>query len=242
ACRLVADVPVGAFLSAGIDATTLVALMTAERHEPPRRIALSFEEFRVREEDDAPLAARFAAEIGAPHTSRVVTREEFLADMPRFFDQMDQPTSDGTNTWFVSKAAAEQGLKVAISGLGGDELFGSYPSFRELPRIVRLARVPLATRILRNPKAKSIARYGQTLAGAYLVKRGLFMPAQVPAVLPEDVAREGLHRLDILQRTTNVIAVDPGTEFGRIATLESALYMRNQLLRDTDLASMAHSL
>jgi len=242
AYHLFADVPVGAFLSAGIDSTTLVALMTAERHEPPRTITLSFEEFRGREQDEAPLASRFAAEIGAPHTSRIVTREEFLADMPRFFDQMDQPTIDGTNTWFVSKAAAEQGLKVAISGLGGDELFGSYPSFRELPRIVRLARVPLATRILRNPKAKSIARYGQNLAGAYLVKRGLFMPEELHSVLPEDVAREGLQRLDIAQRIRNVIDVDPGTDFGRIATLESALYMRNQLLRDTDWASMAHSL
>jgi asparagine synthase (glutamine-hydrolysing) len=240
--HLVSDVPVGAFLSAGIDSTTLVALMTAARHAPPRTITLSFEEFRGREQDESPLAARFAAEIGAPHTTRVVTRDEFLADMPRFFDQMDQPTIDGTNTWFVSKAAAEQGLKVAISGLGGDELFGSYPSFRELPRIVRLARVPMATRILRNPKAKSIARYGRTLAGAYLVKRGLFMPEELPAVLGEEVAREGLERLNIVERIQRVIDVDPGTDFGRIATLESALYMRNQLLRDTDWASMAHSL
>jgi asparagine synthase (glutamine-hydrolysing) len=242
AYHLVSDVPVGAFLSAGIDSTTLVALMTNARHEPPQTITLSFEEFRGREQDESLLAARFASELGAPHTTRIVTREEFLADMPRFFDQMDQPTIDGTNTWFVSKAAAEQRLKVAISGLGGDELFGSYPSFRELPRIVRLARVPLATRLLRNPKAKSIARYGRTLAGAYLVKRGLFMPEELPLVLGDDVAHEGLERLNIVERIRSVLDVDPGTDFGRIATLESALYMRNQLLRDTDWASMAHSL
>ncbi|MEA2570906.1 MAG: hypothetical protein QOI24_2907 [Acidobacteriota bacterium] len=242
AYHLVSDVPVGAFLSAGIDSTTLVALMAEARREAPRTITLSFEEFRGREQDEAPLAARFAAEIGAPHTTRIVTREEFLADMPRFFDQMDQPTIDGTNTWFVSKAAAEQKLKVAISGLGGDELFGSYPSFRELPRIVRLARVPFATRLLRNPKAKSIARYGRSLAGAYLVKRGLFMPEELPLVLGEEAAREGLERLNIVERIRSVLDVDPGTDFGRIAALESALYMRNQLLRDTDWASMAHSL
>ena len=240
--HLVSDVPVGAFLSAGIDSSTLVALMTAARREPPRTITLAFEEFRGRAQDEVPLASRFAAAIGAPHTSRLVTREEFLADMPRFFDQMDQPTIDGANTWFVSKAAAEKGLKVAISGIGGDELFGSYPSFRQLPRIVRLARVPLAARMLRNPKAKSIGRYGATLPGAYLVKRGLFMPDELPAIVGEDVAHEGLERLRIHERIDSALDVDPGTDFGRIATLEASLYMRNQLLRDTDWTSMAHSL
>src|SRR6059058_1448749 len=95
----------------------------------------------------------------AVNSSRVVTRDEFTAELPKFFDAMDKPTIDGANTWFVSKAAAERGLKVAISGLGGDELFGSYPSFRALPRIVAGARIPFAastaSRLARNPKAKA---------------------------------------------------------------------------------------
>jgi asparagine synthase (glutamine-hydrolysing) len=122
--HLVADVPIGAFLSSGIDSSALVALATeADNGAPPRTVTLRFEEFAGAADDEAPLAERFARQIGSDHVTRLVTRDEFVADMPRLFDAMDQPTIDGTNTWFVSKAAAERGLKVAISGLGGDELF-----------------------------------------------------------------------------------------------------------------------
>ena len=106
---------------------------------------------------------------------------------------MDQPTIDGLNTWFVSKAAHELGLKVAISGLGGDELFGGYPSFRDLPLCVGALAIPsripglgdaargLLTAFghashIGNPKAAGLLKYGGTYAGAYLLRRGLFMP------------------------------------------------------------------
>ena len=243
--HLVADVPVGAFLSAGIDSTTLVALTREAKHASPRCVTLQFDVQRGTDADEAPLAERFAREIGAPHTTRLVTRDEVLADLPRFFDAMDQPTIDGTNTWFVSKAAAESGLKVVISGVGGDELFGSYPSFRDVPRMVRANAIPplgaVAARLMRNPKAKHFT-LGRTWAGAYFLKRGLFMPDDLPSLLGRDVADEGLKRLDLLCRIDSALAPDPGTAFGRVAALEAAMYMRNQLLRDTDWASMAHSL
>jgi len=243
--HLVADVPVGAFLSAGIDSSTLVALAREAKHAAPRCVTLQFDVHRGTELDEAPLAERFAREIGAPQTTRLVTREEMLADLPRFFDAMDQPTIDGTNTWFVSKAAAESGLKVAISGVGGDELFGSYPSFRDVPRTVRVNRVPplgaVAARVMRNPKARYFA-LGRTWAGAYFLKRGLFMPSDLAPLLGRDAAEEGLKRLDLLCRIESALDPDPGTPFGRVATLEATMYMRNQLLRDTDWASMAHSL
>jgi asparagine synthase (glutamine-hydrolysing) len=158
---------------------------------------------------------------------------------------MDQPTIDGVNTWFVSKAVHEAGMKVALSGLGGDELFGSYPSFRTISRIVRLARLPLAARAARvvsdHPKAAFVGRFGRTHGGAYLLQRGLFLPDELPAILGADDAREGLERLRILELIDSAISPDPRTEFGRVATLEASLYMRNQLLRDADWASMAHS-
>ena len=160
---------------------------------------------------------------------------------------MDQPTIDGINTWFVSKAAAERGLKVAISGLGGDELFGSYPSFRDAAahrrRVARCRspqRSPAAS--ARNPKARAVAQYGATWAGAYLLKRGLFLPDDLPSLMGADAAREGLEQLSMLDHIASTIDPDPGTPFGRVAALEASLYMRNQLLRDTDWASMAHSL
>jgi asparagine synthase (glutamine-hydrolysing) len=244
--HLIADVPVGAFLSSGIDSSALVALATEAAGQPPRTVTLRFNEFRGGDLDEGPLADRFAQRIGSSHVTRLVERDEFLSDLPRLFDAMDQPTIDGTNTWFVSKAAAERGWKVAISGLGGDELFGSYPSFRALPRIVAAARVPFAvsaaSRITRNPKAKGVARYGRTWGGAYLLKRGLFLPDDLPALMGADAAEEGLRRLSMIEHIAGTIEPDPGTPFARVAALEASLYMRNQLLRDTDWASMAHSL
>jgi len=233
--HLVADVPVGVFLSAGIDSSAIARI--AARKTLLHTFTLSFTEF-----SEAPLAERFARELGMSQITRVVGRDEFLGDLPRIFERMDQPTIDGVNTWFISKAAHEAGIKLALSGLGGDELLGGYPSFRNVPRMVRfprLARVVGALR--RHPKARLIREYGGTYAGAYLLQRGLFLPDELPDILGADVAREGMERLQPLENFERAIEPDPGTPFGRVAALESSLYMRNQLLRDADWASMAHS-
>ena len=151
------------------------------------------------------------------------------------------------------------GLKVAISGLGGDELFGGYPSFRDVPLWVRALAIPgripglgdLARRLLTglghfsqfvNPKAAGLLKYGGTYAGAYFLRRGLFMPWELEAVIGAETARLGLRRLNPLRHIEAVLKPQPRTGFGKVAVLESSLYMRNQLLRDTDWASMAHSL
>jgi asparagine synthase (glutamine-hydrolysing) len=238
AYHLVSDVPVGVFLSSGIDSSAIAAM--AAKKVPLQTFTLAFEEFRGRHGDEAPLAQRFARDLGTKHTTRVVTREEFRGDLPKILERMDQPSIDGVNTWFISKAVHEAGVKVALSGLGGDELFGGYPSFRNVPRMVRLARFPLAARAVarlkRHPKAALLPAYGRTYAGAYFLQRGLFRPDELPPV-----AREGLERLAILDRINAAITPDPGTPIGRVASMEASLYMRNQLLRDADWASMAHS-
>jgi len=242
--HLVSDVPVGVFLSAGIDSSALTAIAARRYAEQLRTFTLAFEEFRGSRGDEAPLAERFAREIGTLHTTRVVTRDEFRRDLPAIFAAMDQPTIDGVNTWFVSKAVHEAGVKVALSGVGGDELFGGYPSFTRVPQIARLARSPLAAvvpMVSRHPKAQLFATMGGTYAGAYLLKRGLFLPHELPSVLGEEIAREGLERLAMMQLVEKVMTPDPGTPFARVAALEASLYMRNQLLRDADWASMAHS-
>lgn len=242
--HLVADVPVGVFLSAGIDSAALTAIAAARTTETLRTFTLTFDEFCGHPGDEAPLAERFAGEIGTLHTTRRVKKDEFLADLPAIFAAMDQPTIDGINTWFISKAVHEAGVKVALSGVGGDELFGGYPSFSRIPRIMRLARSPLgsiAAGVSRHPKAALIRSMGRSWSGAYLLQRGLFLPHELPQLLGPDLAAEGIERLALPELVEKSITPDPGSPFGRIATLEASLYMRNQLLRDTDWASMAHS-
>jgi asparagine synthase (glutamine-hydrolysing) len=256
--HLVADVPVGAFLSSGIDSGALVGLMCDVGQRDIQTVTLTFEEFHDSREDEAPIAAEIAKLYGTRHTTRTVTEREFLEDREKIIGSMDQPTIDGINTWFVSKAARELGLKVAISGLGGDELFGGYASFRDIPLCVRALAIPtriptigyVARRLLSipqfsefvNPKAPGILEYGGTYAGAYLLRRGLFMPWELANILGSEVAHSGLRRLNPLRHIETRLTPKPSTSFGKVAALESTMYMRNQLLRDADWASMAHSL
>ena len=215
--HLLADVEVGAFLSAGIDSGALLGLMREAGQREIRAITLGFEEFRGTDEDEAPLAARVAERYGAQHIVRRVGQREFLADLPAILEAMDQPSIDGINTWFVSKAAREAGLKVAISGLGGDELLAGYPSFVDVPRWRRrfgpFAAVPGVGRLARlvmrafpssvataRPKALGLLEYADSWAGAYLLRRGLFLPHELSELMERDFAREGLRRLKPLRR------------------------------------------
>ncbi len=256
--HLVADVPVGAFLSSGIDSGSLVGLMRDAGQADIQTVTLTFSEFAGKPNDESPLAEQVARRLGTRHTTRIVTEAEFLADMPRILDAMDQPSIDGINSWFVSKAAHELGLKVAVSGVGGDELLGGYSLFERIPVWVRRlaipSRIPFVGRLARttgrfvqewmavHPKAASLLEYGGTYPGAYLLARGLFMPWELEMVLGKETATEGLRRLKPLDYLTEIIVPDPGTPRSRIAVLDAGVYMRNQLLRDTDWASMAHSL
>ncbi|MFV4649117.1 asparagine synthase-related protein, partial [Mycobacterium tuberculosis] len=140
--HLLADVEVGVFLSAGIDSGALLGLMRDAGQAKVRAVTLAFDEFTGTEEDEAPLAAQTARHYGADHLVRRVGEAEFTRDLPAMLEAMDQPSIDGVNTWFVSKAAREVGLKVALSGLGGDELLGGYPSFRDIPHWVGRLKIP----------------------------------------------------------------------------------------------------
>jgi asparagine synthase (glutamine-hydrolysing) len=258
AAHLIADVPVGAFLSSGVDSGALVGLMRDAGATDIQTITIGFEEFCGAHEDETPLAREIASLYGARHNSRIVTRAEFEADLPKILEAMDQPSIDGINTWFVSKAARELGLKVAISGLGGDELLGGYSSFRDVPRwtrllklpsrlpllglIARLVLQPLAPSLDMNPKIAGMLALGGDYAGSYFLKRGLFMPWELEGMLDADVLRRGLARLSLKPLIAEALEPKPRNDFACVAALESSLYMRNQLLRDTDWASMAHGL
>jgi asparagine synthase (glutamine-hydrolysing) len=253
--HLVADVPVGVFLSSGLDSTTLASFAT-QSHGAVQSVTLGFDEYRGTSHDEVPLAEMAARAFGTEHQTIWVSRRDFAQEAERLFDSMDQPSIDGVNTYFVSLAARRAGLKVALSGVGGDELFGGYSSFREIPRIVRTLRsLPTVATIGRglrvitapllkkftSPKYAGLFEYGSTYGGAYLLRRGFFMPWELPEVLDPDLVRAGWERLNpmlALEATTR----DLHSPRVKVSALELSWYMRHQLLRDSDWASMAHSL
>ena len=257
--HLVSDVPVGLFLSSGIDSGLLLALLAKAGQQQIRTVTGSFKEYAGLDDDEAPLAARIAATYGANHDTVLIEEPEIKASLPAFMAAMDQPSIDGLNTWLISRAASRCGLKVALSGLGGDELFGGYPSFFDVPRWQAVfdasKKVPglnsLASATLKsfkrlglpvNPKLAALPDLGETWPGAYLVRRGLFMPWELEDILGRELTQAGLETLRPLALIESEIEPDPGNAFVRTATLESSLYMKNQLLRDSDWASMDNSL
>jgi asparagine synthase (glutamine-hydrolysing) len=254
--HLVADVPVGVFLSSGLDSTTLAALTSELAPGSLHTVTLGFKEFAGTASDEVPLAEKVARLYGAEHRTIIVGKRDFQGELPRLLDAMDQPSTDGVNSYFVCRAAAQAGLKVVLSGLGGDELFGSYPSFQQVPRLVRAVR-PIAgvpglgrgfrflsaplLKHLTSPKYAGLLEYGGSYGGAYLLRRGMYMPWELPGVLDGDLVREGWAELQTIMRLDTTVRNLSGS-YQKIAALEMSWYMRNQLLRDADWASMAHSL
>lgn len=257
--HLVADVETGIFLSGGVDSGALLGLMADVASSPPTAVTLRFEELAGTPADETPHAQAAAQTYGARHHLRTITADEFRADLPHILDAMDQPSIDGINSWFVSKAVREQGLKVALSGLGGDELLAGYSTFRTIAQTHRrfgtLARVPgagaaarmalrtLAPRLIRsNPKAAGVLDLASSWAGSYLLRRSVLLPFELEAILDPGTLRQGLARLDALGLIGRTLTPEPGHDVGRVAAMEAGMYMRNQLLRDADWAGMAHGL
>lgn len=253
--HLMADVPVGIFLSAGLDSSTLTALVS-ERHRDVRTVTLGFNEFRESEQDETRLAEVVASHYQTHHQTIWITRPDFEAAAPSLLEAMDLPTIDGVNSYFISLATKRAGLKVALSGLGGDELFGGYPSFRDVPRTVNALRPFhhferfgrgfrwVTQRMIKHftsPKYAGLFEYGSSYPGAYLLRRSLFMPWELPEILEPDLVREGWRRLNTFEHL-GLLSDSLATDRLKVSALELCWYMRHQLLRDADWAGMAHSL
>jgi len=252
----IADVPVGAFLSGGVDSVALVGLLSQTHPEPIRTVTLSFDEASL---DESALARQAAALYGADHTEVPIRVDEIRDRMPDAIRALDQPSIDGVNTYFVSEAAVQAGLKVAVSGVGGDELFGGYLTFSRIPKIMeirrRLDRIPGVERTLRNPdpwvaratrgrrlpKLVRALAYGKNEAGAYYTERGLFSPPEIRSLLAPEIvnAVDACEPRASLTKRLDLEAIPPEE---RIFALEMRQYLQVQLLRDTDVTSMRHSL
>lgn len=253
--HLVSDVPVGVFLSSGLDSTSVAGLVSEFSHATAKSFTVSFAE--VPDHNEGAIARETSERFGLEHCDCPVSSETVLDWVRKALDVMDQPSMDGLNTYIVSRAVREQGIVVALSGQGGDEMFGGYPSFHEVPELYRMLnwarympadlRVML-TRIATYPrneafrkKAADIARSGPNLLDLYFHRRRACSNSQMTAL--------GF-RADELTLTKNfqtqesdgsdcLVPDDPVASIGR---LETKYYLGNTLLRDGDVFGMANSL
>lgn len=238
--HLIADAPIGVFLSGGID-SSLLAIVASELHPNAiNTVSINFNETNFSEQVFQQIVAE---QINSNHTKHTVTPEEFN----RYFDQvlqdMDQPSNDGINSWFVSMAAKKTGLKAVLSGVGADELFGGYPSFKRHRLITRLKSLPKGllkcAQYLPFDKLKRIAYLAYTNpVGEYLFLRGFYTPDMIGKIL--GIKTGEIHKLlEAYPLNKEVLAQE---QEDRISWFETNLYMQNQLLKDTDYMSMAHGI
>jgi asparagine synthase (glutamine-hydrolysing) len=254
AAHMVSDVPVGLFLSAGLDSASLLALAPRGLHT----FTIGFAEAGASSFDESEPAARIAAHFGAHHTPLRLSADQARQWLPSFLASMDQPSIDGYNTWCVSRLAREQGLKVALSGLGGDELFGGYPSFRMVPKLRRWRQRagqagPWLARSLRRTPPGRRARWQRiaalleqpaSLGRAYGCFRGLFSPREANRLMEHwGLAPSANAAAAASDAGPGPYPEDTDLEGpDGVAWLEGTRYLRNQLLPDSDVMAMAAGL
>jgi asparagine synthase (glutamine-hydrolysing) len=255
--HLVADVPVGVFLSGGIDSTAIVSAAAAVGARDLQTFTVGFDHGS----SEADAARHVAGVFGTRHHDIHVDAAGVVRDFPAFLSHVDQPTIDGVNSFIIAKAVAATGIKAVLSGTGGDELFGGYPSFRRLPRAIAIRRASRPAWPLIAPVAEALmperlrARWRLFAAGrgrltdAYRVQRGFLMPEEIaalagPALRDDAVWREASAQVEAAERARLDPAGAPGDEqpLAGVARLESRMYLTSQLLRDIDVMAMAHGL
>jgi asparagine synthase (glutamine-hydrolysing) len=261
--HLASDVPLGVFLSGGVDSATVANLAYKTSRAPVHTFTLAFEEDEYNEGDSARLIANA---IGTQHQEVVLTEEQFIAQLDAALDSLDQPSFDGLNSYYMSQAVRQAGFKVALVGTGGDELFGGYTSFRDLPTLLRWsARAkwlpasviqPLATLVssalqptrgavppqTRWAKLPEMVRCGGDLLALYQLAYALFLPnfqRQLMSGALEEIMHHGLP-VDMHSRLRD--ETRSRTPLAAISILEQRLFLGERLLRDTDATSMAASI
>lgn len=260
--HLASDVPLGVFLSGGVDSSAIANLACKVSRSPVHTFTLSFQE---REHDEGPVARRVAAALGTQHQEVILTEHDFISRLDRALDSLDQPTFDGLNSYYMSHAVREAGFTVALAGTGGDELFGGYTSFRDLPALLRWSEraemlpagaVQLAARAIaawkqpsrgavpqqtRWAKLPDMATRGNDLLHLYQLSYALFLPDFQRSLLGDrgQAVSDGLPDA-LRERLRAETAGLPPLE--SISVLEQRVFLGERLLRDTDAASMAASI
>jgi len=237
--QLIADAPIGVFLSGGIDSSLITLLANQQKHACLKTISIYFNEKAY---DERMYQNLILKEIEGEKFAHLVRQKDFEEFLPRIIENMDIPTTDGINTWFISKYAHEDGLKAVLSGVGADELFGGYPSFSRIkhlktlhgfePMIFRAAKYFTSDRF----KKVSFLAYNHPTAD-YLLLRGHYIPSDIAKILDTDLN----YVEDILFSNKQLPYISNYNEEDA-AWFETNLYMQNQLLRDTDVMGMSHGL
>ena len=248
--HLVADVPVGVFLSGGIDSGALLSAAHGATSGTLNSYTIVVDEA---EYSEAAVAARVAARFGASHHELRVDARAIREDLSTIVRRLDQPTGDAVNSFYVSRAVASTGVKAVLSGVGGDELFGGYPSFERVPAMLQVSgtlgpamRATGAAAVLALPAWRA-AKWQHFAAetgvgGAYRALRGFFMPAELPALLGPALSEASDAAQVEAAEASFSMASGPESIPAAVARMETRGFLRAQLLRDIDAMSMAHGL
>ena len=240
--RMVSDVPFGAFLSGGIDSSLMVALMSKVSTSPINTFNISFAE---REFSEAKYAEAIAHKYKTNHTEINLTPNDLLDDIETAISYMDSPSADGINTFVVSKHTRKNGVKMAISGLGGDELFAGYPQFKQmnfLNKISCIDKIPLS---LRSFIAKEISKYSNR---ADLNKVASWLECEkwnIQDLYPTFRQQANQHEISNIlniQDSNTIKYFDGSSLLNNVSTNETNTYLQHILLRDSDQMSMASAL
>ncbi|MEZ5664496.1 MAG: asparagine synthase (glutamine-hydrolyzing) [Burkholderiaceae bacterium] len=262
--HLISDVPVGVFLSGGIDSSCVANLAARAGSATINTFTLAFTEA---ERNEGDIARQVAQAIGTRHTEVVLTEQDFLGRLEPALDSLDQPSFDGLNSYFMSRAVRDAGFTVALVGSGGDELFGGYTSFRDLPAMQRINRwlglMPRAARGLvaramtgllvgtgqgfepqtRWAKLPDMVAAGSSISALYQLAYALYLPASQKRLLANPGEDAGLvDGLPDERRRMLLAELEGRSTLGAIGVLEQRLFLGERLLRDTDAASMAASI
>jgi asparagine synthase (glutamine-hydrolysing) len=261
--HLASDVPLAVFLSGGVDSSVMANLAQRAAQSRIHTFTLAFEE---QDFNEGPIASRIAAAIGTEHHEVVLTEGRFVENLEAALDSLDQPTFDGLNAYYLSNAIRAAGFTVALSGTGGDELFGGYASYRDLPvlqrwcqraalipRSLQVAAAKLASRLMcrsgenvspqtRWAKLPEMVRHGDDLLTLYQLAYALFLPGFQRELLVPGFADALIDGLPLAMRQRITAETRARTPLSAISVMEQRLFLGERLLRDNDVASMASSL
>ncbi len=254
--RQISDVSLGAFLSGGIDSSAVVSLMHQDTERPVQTLSVVFKE---PEYDESLYSGKVAQQMGTEHRTLELDETDLVSSLPQAIAAMDQPTVDGINTFLISKCAREAGWKVALSGIGGDELFGGYDSFHLIPKIIKIEKILAALprswslfmgnflkRFLpasdRNTKLAHLVSGQKSGSHSYFLMRALFCEDRVRGLFRDKTCADDEIRKHLKTTRGQIDSLSTIDPLKQISYLELTHYLANTLLRDTDMMSMAHGL